>query len=73
MTTLRFLDARPKLEEGVHQSHLRCTCPDRANLQAYVKDGDVVWAGCPICRKEAVVEIGPDGRIGFFPMGVVVI
>jgi len=73
MATLRFLDARPKLEDGIHVSHVRCDCQWRANLQAIVKDNDVVWAGCPVCKKEALVEIGPDGRIGFFPPGIVVI
>ena len=74
MTTLRFLDARPKnITDGIHASHVRCDCMIRANLQVEVKYGEIVFAGCPCCRKEAVVEILPDGEIGFFPMGVVVL
>lgn len=73
MTTLYFMDAKPKLEDGVHTSHVRCVCPDRANLEAHVKDGQIVWAGCPVCQRDAVVEVDHNGRIGFFPMGVVVI
>ena len=73
MTTLRFMDANPRLEDGRHSTYVRCNCMDRANLIAEVKDSEIVFAGCPCCRKEAVVEILPDGEIGFFPMGVVVI
>jgi hypothetical protein len=57
-------------EDGLHQSHVRCVCPDRANLQARVERGSVTWAGCPVCGREAIVEVLPDGSLGFFPMGV---
>lgn len=74
MTTLRFLDARPKnITDGIHASYVRCDCSFRANLQVEVKGGEIVFAGCPVCRKESVVEILPDGEIGFFPPGVVVL
>jgi hypothetical protein len=73
MATLRFLDCEPKLKDGTYSSAVRCNCMWRANLQAKVKDGEVVFAGCPVCGKEAIVEIWPDGEIGFFPMGTVVI
>jgi hypothetical protein len=64
------MDVEPVLEDGRRSSAIRCTCPDRANLVAEVKDGLVVFAGCPVCQREGVVEILPDGEIGFFPMGV---
>ena len=73
MTTLRFMDAHPKLEDGTRSSQVRCDCLTRANLIAVVQDGEITFTGCPVCRKECVVEVLPDGEVGFFPMGVVVI
>ena len=73
MVTLRMLDARPPMKDGTYSSEVRCDCLVAANLRAVVKDGQIVFAGCPVCRKEAVIEVLPDGAIGFFPMGVVVI
>lgn len=73
MTTLRFLDARPPIKDGVYSSHVRCDCIIRANLQVIVREGEIVFTGCPVCKKECVVEVLPDGEIGFFPPGVVVL
>lgn len=73
MGVLRFLDANPKLEDGTRSSHVRCDCLTRANLQVIVKDGEIIFAGCPVCRTPSLVEILPDGEIGFFPPGVQVI
>jgi hypothetical protein len=73
MAVLRFMDARPKLDDGSRSSHVRCDCLTQANLQVVIKDGEIVFAGCPICKKESVIEILPDGEIGFFPPGVVVL
>jgi len=73
MTTVRFMDAKPKLRDGIRSSHIRCDCMTRANLQVVVKDGEVIFAGCPVCKTESVIEILPDGEIGFFPPGVVVL
>lgn len=73
MGVLRFMDANPKLRDGTRSSHVRCDCMIRANLHAVIKDGKVVFAGCPVCKKESVIEILPDGEIGFFPPGVVVL
>jgi len=78
MTTLHFMDADPVLRDGEsldfdRYSHVRCNCMNRANLCARVRNGKIVWAGCPVCGSEAVVEVGPDGDIGFFPMGTVVL
>ena len=70
MPVLRFFDANPKLEDGIRSSHVRCDCMVRANLQAVIKDGEIVFVGCPVCKKPALVEIRPDGSIGFFPPGV---
>ena len=73
MSVLRFMDARPKLEDGTRSSHVRCDCMTQANLQVVIKNGEIVFAGCPVCKKESVVEILPGGIIGFFPPGTVVI
>jgi hypothetical protein len=70
---LRFMDVDPKLEDGRWWSSVRCSCLWRANLCADVKNGEVVFAGCPVCKKESVVEILPDGSLGFFPTGTVII
>lgn len=59
-----------KVKDGIHASHVRCGCMDRANLQAIVKNGRVTWAGCPVCKRESIVEVSPDGKLGFFPAGV---
>lgn len=72
MSDLRFMNRGKDPEDGVHQFSVRCTCPDRANVRAKVENGKVVWAGCPVCGKEAIVEVLPDGSMGCFPMGVVV-
>ena len=70
MTILRQYHIPHEIEDGVHPSHVRCDCPDRANLQVEVKDGVIVFHGCPVCRKETLIELLPNGEIGFFPPGV---
>jgi hypothetical protein len=78
MGTLKFMDCDPVLRDGGaldfdRFSHVRCNCMNRANLVARVRNGKIVWSGCPVCGQESVVEVGPDGHIGFFPVGVVVL
>ena len=70
---LRLFGIKPKLRDGRRASHMRCDCLTRANLVAIVKNGEITFAGCPVCGKNALVEVLPDGEIGFFPMGTVVI
>ncbi len=73
MPVLRFLDAKPKLRDGTRTSEVRCDCLSQAHLQAVIEGGEVVSASCPACGREALIEILPDGEIGFFPPGVTVI
>lgn len=78
MTTLHFMDVNPVLRDGDrlnfnYSDGSRCNCMTKGYLVAKVREGKVVWAGCEVCGQEAVVEVCPDGKIGFFPMGVVVI
>jgi hypothetical protein len=73
MSVLYFMGIRPTLEDGVHSSSMRCNCPTRANLRAIVQHGKVIEAGCPVCGQAVPCEVCPNGTIGFFPPGTVVI
>jgi hypothetical protein len=73
---LYFLGVRPRLADGVCATGTRCLCPARANLQAEVRNGEIVFAGCPVCRREwpcEVTAVGGRADVGFFPPGTVVI
>ncbi len=70
---LYFMGVKPQLEDGTFFPGQRCDCMDRANLQVEIVEGKIVFAGCPVCRREHVLEVSPDGSFGFFPPGVQVI
>jgi hypothetical protein len=73
MPILYFLGIKPKLEDGVQWSHHRCPiCPDRPNLRAVIRNGEVAEHGCPLCGKDFLCEVDKQG-VHFFPPGTIVI
>jgi hypothetical protein len=73
MAVLYFLSCEPELKDGVYWQEQRCSCPDRANFRVVVRNGKVAEHDCPVCGRECVVEVSPDGRIGCFPAGTIVL
>ena len=70
---LYFLGIKPKLEDGQYWSKHRCLiCPDKPNLRAIVRDGEVAEHGCPLCGTTYPCEAGKDG-VHFFPPGTTII
>lgn len=73
---LYFMGIKPTLEDGTYSSDVRCSCLTRANLRAIVRNGEIVEAGCPVCKQQVpceVTKVGGHVEIGFFPPGTVII
>ena len=73
---LYFMGAKPKLEDGTFWSDMRCVCINRPNLRAIVRNGQIIDAGCPLCKTQVPCEVtNVAGRveIGFFAPGTVII
>ena len=68
--TLRLLSNTAKPQPGLHIGEAQCIHCGRALTADVNGRGEVTFAGCRPCKVETMVEITPDGELGFFPMGI---